>query len=84
MVVCYVRQPEGQLMAKTKLTISLNDDLAEYLRSTPNASRVVAEAVAEYRARELERELEKAYQEDAREAEELNRAWEPVDAGLDG
>jgi len=70
-------------MAKTKLTVSLSKDLAEYLRSTPNASSVVAKAVSEYRARELEQRLEEAYEEDAEESEQLNREWESVDAGVD-
>ena len=70
-------------MAKAKLTVSLSEDLVEYLRSTPNASSVVAEAVSEYRARELEQQLEEAYRKDAQESEELNREWEDVDAGVD-
>ncbi len=66
-------------MTKTKLTVSLSEELAQYLRSMPNASSVVAEAVAEYRARELEHRLEEAYREDAAESEELNGEWEGVD-----
>lgn len=71
-------------MSKVKMTISLSEDLAEYLRAKPNTSSVVAEAVTEYRTRELEHRLEKAYREDATESEELNRVWEGVDAGVDG
>jgi hypothetical protein len=67
-------------MTKTKLTVSLSEELAQYLRSMPNASNVVAEAVAEYRARELVQRLEEAYMEDATESEELNGEWEGVDA----
>jgi len=70
-------------MAKTKLTVSLSDDLVKYLRSTPNASSVVAEAVSEYRARDLEKQLEEAYKEHAEESAELNSEWERVDAGVD-
>ena len=70
-------------MAKTKLTVSLSDDLVKYLRSTPNASSVVAEAVSEYRARDLEKQLEEAYKEDAEESAKLNSEWERVDAGVD-
>jgi hypothetical protein len=66
-------------MSKAKLTISIDPELAEYLRSTPSVSSTIAEAVAEYRARELEVELEAAYREDAAESERLNREWEPVD-----
>jgi len=70
-------------MAKTKLTVSLSDDLVRYLRSTPNASRVVAEAVSEYRVRNLERQLEEGYKEDVEESAEINSEWERVDAGVD-
>ena len=54
-----------------------------YLRSTPNASRVVAEAVSEYRVRNLERQLEEGYKEDVEESAEINSEWERVDAGVD-
>lgn len=62
------------------MTISLDQELAEYLRGTPSVSATIAEAVAEYRVRELESELAEAYCEDAAEAARLNRDWEPVDA----
>ena len=68
------------MMSKAKLTISIDPELAEYLRGTSSVSSTIAEAVVEYRARELEAELEAAYREDAAEAEELNREWEPADA----
>lgn len=67
-------------MAKAKVTITLPTELASYLRSTPNASSTVAEAVTEYRARQLERELAQAYREDAEEAARLNRDWAETDA----
>jgi len=66
-------------MSKAKLTISIDLELAEYLRGTPSVSATIAEAVAEYRVRELAAELEEAYREDASEAARLNRDWEPVD-----
>ncbi len=69
-------------MPKAKVTLSLPEELARYLRSTPNASSTVAEAVTEYRARRLERELAEAYREDAKESEDLNREWEGADAAL--
>ena len=62
-------------MSKTKLTVSLPEELASYLRTRPNISSTVAEAVTEYRARQLERELAEAYREDAREAEAMNSIW---------
>jgi len=67
-------------MARVKLTVSLPEEVVDYLRTTPNMSSTIAEAVVEYRARALEAALEKAYREDADEAEELNRDWEGVDA----
>ncbi len=67
-------------MGKAKLTISVTEELAEYLRSTPSVSSTIAEAVEAYRARELEAKLEKAYREDAAETEKLNREWESADA----
>lgn len=69
--------------SRVKLTISLAEDLAAYLRSRPNASAVVAEAVELYRSRELADELERAYREDAEEAEAINSQWQPVDSEID-
>ncbi len=65
------------------MTVSLPRETAEYLRSTPNASAVVSEAVEIYRASELERELESAYEQDRNEAERLNREWEAADAEVE-
>ncbi len=67
-------------MPRVKLTVSLPEEVVDYLRSTANMSSTIAEAVTEYQARQLEAELERAYREDAAEAEELNREWENVDA----
>ena len=66
-------------MGKAKLTISIKEELAEYLRGTPSVSSTIAEAVEAHRARELEAKLEEAYRQDAADAEELNRQWESVD-----
>ena len=71
-------------MSKAKLTISIEEDLAEYLRSTPSISSTISEAVEAYRARELEEELAAAYEEDSAEAERLNREWESADAEVAG
>jgi hypothetical protein len=70
-------------MSKVKMTISVPREMAEYLRASPNASAVVAEAVEVYRAQKLEERLAAAYQEDAAESEALNRAWEPADAEVE-
>ena len=70
-------------MPKVRLTISVDAGTAEYLRSASSASAVVAEAVAEYRARRLEEELEVAYREDAEESARLDAEWKAVDTGID-
>jgi hypothetical protein len=67
-------------MKRVRLTISLEPEIAEYIRSAPNASMLVREAVEQYRARALERELKDAYREDAEEAARLNAEWESADA----
>ncbi len=64
-------------MTKVRLTISIEPELAEYLHSAPDASAVVAEAVADYRTRELKQQLETAYREDADESARLNSEWAP-------
>ncbi len=65
---------------RTRMTVSVPADVAEYLRSTSNASAVVCEAIAVYRAHELDRRLEEAYRAGAAESEQLSRDWEGVDA----
>lgn len=70
-------------MSKVKMTISVPEDTALYLREKPNASAVVAESVEIYRARELERELAAAYRADASEAEQLNREWQGTDSEVE-
>jgi phosphate uptake regulator len=69
-------------MKRVRLTISVDPGVAEYIRSAPNASLLVAEAVEAYRARALERELEDAYREDAEETARLNAEWESTDAEI--
>lgn len=70
-------------MGKAKMTISVPEAVAAYLRTKPNASAVIAEAVETYRAQELEAQLEEAYREDAEEAERLNLEWEPINAEVE-
>lgn len=67
-------------MSRKKLTVSVPEELADYLQSKPNASAVVAEAVNIYRARELEARLAEDYRQDAAESERLNDEWRVVDA----
>jgi len=66
-------------MSKVKLTISVAEEVAAYLRTTPSVSSTIAEAVEAYRARELEDRLQEAYREDAAEADRLNSEWESAD-----
>jgi len=70
-------------MSKKRITITVDEPVAEYLADLPNTSAVVCEAVREYRARELEKELEAAYREDAAESAEINAEWEPADAEVE-
>ena len=69
-------------LGRTRLTVSVPADVADYLRSTPNASAVVCEAIAVYRRIQLDRRLEEGYRADAAETEQLNREWESADAPI--
>jgi hypothetical protein len=69
-------------MSKVRVTVSVSEDVAAYLRSSSNASAIVSEAVKAYRSEKLARELAAAYREDAEEAERLNREWERADAEI--
>ena len=70
-------------MQKKRITVTVDEPVAEYLAEVPNTSAVVCEAVREYQARELEKQLEAAYREDAAENAEINAEWEPADAEVD-
>ena len=70
-------------MAKVKMTISIDQGVAEYLRSTGGVSSTVEEAVSEYRSRALVLELEQAYREDADEAERLDAEWRAADSEVE-
>lgn len=70
-------------MAKKRITVTVDPDVAAFLYEVPNTSAVVCEAVREYRARQLERQLEAAYSEDHKESAELAAEWEPADAEVD-
>ena len=65
------------------MTISLDEELAKYLRTTPGVSSTIAEAVEAYRAAEMEARLADAYRADAAEAEELNSQWKSADVEPD-
>jgi hypothetical protein len=67
-------------MVRTRITVSLPEELASYVRQAPNTSALVAEAVGRYRAEVARQELEAAYREDAGEAAELNSLWASADA----
>jgi hypothetical protein len=70
-------------MPKKRITVSLDEDIAAFLYAMPNTSSVVAEAIREYRARLLEKELESAYQEDFDQTAELAQQWEAADAEVE-
>jgi hypothetical protein len=70
-------------VAKRRITVTVDAEVAEFLHEMPNASAVVSEAVREYRARQLEKELEAAYTEDYEASAELAAEWAPADAEVD-
>ena len=70
-------------MAKKRITVTVDEDVASFLYSMPNTSAVVSDAVREYRARHLQKELEIAYTEDAGEAAAIASEWESADAEVD-
>jgi len=70
-------------MAKKRFTVTVDEDIAEFLYDAPNTSAVVSEAIRDYRARQLEKELEAAYRDDAAENAELAAEWELADAGVE-
>jgi hypothetical protein len=70
-------------VAKKRITVSIDEEVADFLYSMPNTSAVVSEAVREYRARLLEKELESAYIDDREESAELNQLWGPADAEVE-
>jgi hypothetical protein len=70
-------------MAKKRITVTVDADIADFLYEVPNTSAVVSDAVREYRARQLEKELEAAYRNDAAENADLAAEWEPADAEVD-
>ena len=67
-------------MAKKRITVTVDEDIADFLYEVPNTSAVVSDAVRDYRARQLEKELEAAYREDAADNADLAAEWEPADA----
>jgi metal-responsive CopG/Arc/MetJ family transcriptional regulator len=71
------------MMTKRRITVSIDEEIVTYLDQVPNRSAVVAEAVREYRTRQLERELEAAYREDREETARIAEEWEAADAPFD-
>ena len=71
------------VMAKVKMTISIDEAIAEYLRSTGGVSSTVEEAVSEYRSRALALELEQAYREGADESARLDAEWQAADSEVE-
>jgi hypothetical protein len=71
-------------VAKKRITVTVDADIADFLYGAPNTSAVVSEAIREYRARQLEKELEAAYSEDHDESAVLATEWESADAKVEG
>jgi len=70
-------------MTKKRITVTVDEDVAEHLHEMSNTSAYVSEAVREYRARQLEKELETAYREDREESAKLAAEWESADAEVE-
>jgi len=70
-------------MPKKRITVTVDEEIADFLYEVPNTSAVVSDAIRDYRARQLEKELEAAYREDAVENADLAAEWEPADAEVD-
>ncbi len=70
-------------MSKTRITLTLDPDVAAYVAAAANRSALVCEAVRAYRAGELERELAAAYREDHEESASIAAEWEPADAEVE-
>jgi hypothetical protein len=63
-----------------RINISVSEKIAEYLKSKPNKSRFITEAVQEKIERErrekLRESLVEGYQNEKKEAQEVNSEWE--------
>ena len=70
-------------MAKKRITVTLDEDVAEYLYKTSNTSALVCDAVRDYRARQLEKDLEAAYRDGSTESAEIAAEWESADAEVE-
>jgi hypothetical protein len=70
-------------MSKKRITVTIDEDVAEYLYEVPNTSAVVCDAVRDYRARQLEKDLEVAYREGSAESAEIAAEWESADAEVE-
>jgi hypothetical protein len=70
-------------MVKKRITVTIDEDVAEYLYRTSNTSATVCDAVRDYRDRQLAKELESAYQEDAAASAELAAEWESADSEVE-
>jgi hypothetical protein len=70
-------------MAKKRITVTLDEDVAEYLYETSNTSALVCDAVRDYHARQLEKDLEAAYREGSTESAEIAAEWESAGAEVE-
>lgn len=70
-------------MTQRQITVSLPQDLAQYVQKAPDASTLVAEALYRYRDSEpRDEELARQYQEAAEESVGLDREWSLADVEI--
>lgn len=81
--LCYYSHIWSNTLPKKRITVTVDEDIAEFLYEVPNTSAIVSDAVRDYRARQLEKELEAAYRNDAAENADLAAEWEPADAKVE-
>ncbi len=67
-------------MARVRVSVSVPEEIALYLRQAPNASAVVSEAVRRYQAEQLRNELAAAYRADRAESAAFDDEWSSADA----
>jgi len=71
-------------MPRIRVSVSVPEEIALYLRKAPNASALVSESVRLYQAEQLRNELTAAYQADRAESAGLDSEWSDADARVPG
>jgi hypothetical protein len=70
-------------MSKTRITLSLDPDVAAYVATATNKSALVSAAVRAHQAHAMLLELGAAYLEDREESALLAAEWEAADAEVE-